>query len=282
MVDNNVLRSVPRLSVSTWSLHRQLGRPDVYGPESGQVIPTTSHGRGAISLLELPSRIAEFGIHTLEICHFHLPSREEVYLDDLRSAIESSGVELFSLLIDGGDVTHPVEGERDLSWIGEWIDTAGFLGATCARVIAGKAPPSELAMNKSRLRLQELARFAESHGVRLMTENWFPLLSTPEHVLSLLDDLKSKVGLCLDFGNWTGEDKYEDFRKIAPYAESCHAKAFFNENGDLDGEDYTRCLNLMNDAGFAGPYTLIYDGPEDDEWEGLTRERDILLPYVSC
>ena len=25
----------PRLSVSTWSLHRQLGRPDFYGPEEG-------------------------------------------------------------------------------------------------------------------------------------------------------------------------------------------------------------------------------------------------------
>jgi sugar phosphate isomerase/epimerase len=195
--------------------------------------------------------------------------------------MEASGIELFSLLIDGGDITHPVESERDLSWIGEWIDVAGILGARCARVIAGKAPSSNSTMRQSRAGLQELANCAESYGVRVMTENWFPLLSTPEHVLALLDDLDGKVGLCLDFGNWKGEKKYEDFKAIAPYAESCHAKAFFDENENLDRDDYTSCLNLMRDAGFAGPYTLIYDGPGDEEWEGLAQEREILQPYIT-
>ena len=31
----NLTNQGPRLSVSTWSLHRQLGRPDFYGPEDG-------------------------------------------------------------------------------------------------------------------------------------------------------------------------------------------------------------------------------------------------------
>lgn len=280
MTDTKIATQTPRLSVSTWSLHRQLGRPDVYGPESGKQIPATTHGRGAISLLDLPTRIAEFGIHTLEICHFHLPSRDGEYLDELRNALETAGVELFSLLIDHGDITHPHDRGRDLECIAEWIDVAGTLGAKCARVIAGKATPSETATERSRSGFRNLVEHAETCGLRLMTENWFSLLSIPEYVLALLDHLDGKVGLCLDFGNWMGETKYEDFKMIAPRAESCHAKAHFSAPREMDREDYVRCLDLVRDAGFSGPHTIIYDGPGDDEWEGLALEREVVMSYL--
>lgn len=281
MKNTRITAQSPRLSVSTWSLHRQLGRPDIYGPESGKRIPATTHGRGAISLLDLPARIADFGIHTLEICHFHLPSRNSAYLDELRKALETANVELFSLLIDHGDITHPHDGAGDLAWIAEWIETAGKLGAKCARVIAGKAAPSESAMERSRSGLQKLATHAGAHGVRLMTENWFSLLSRPEYVLALLDDLDGTVGLCLDFGNWKGETKYEHLREIAPRADSCHTKAHFNAPQEIDEADYKRCLDLVREAGFSGPHTLIYDGPGDDEWDGLALERTIVRPYLA-
>ena len=58
-------------------------------------IPVETHYKGPISLLELPARVAEFGIRTLEICHFHLPSVEKTYLAELRAALASADVELF-------------------------------------------------------------------------------------------------------------------------------------------------------------------------------------------
>ena len=246
----------PRLSVSTWSLHRQLGRPDFY------------------------ARVAEFGINTLELCHFHIPTLDKGYLNELRGALDAANVELFSLLIDNGDITHPEHADRDLSWIGEWIETAGMLGATCARAIAGKADPSAEALEVSRNGLHKLSERAEANGVRLMTENWFSVLSTPENVLTLLDSLDGRVGLCLDFGNWQGETKYADFEAIAPRAESCHTKAHFPEPGEMDKADYVRCLDLTQAAGFSGPHTLIYDGPGDNEWHGLTIEREVVQSYL--
>ena len=280
MTNTDVTNEGPRLSVSTWSLHRQLGRPDFYGPDDGSQIPVATHGRGKVSLLELPAHVAEFGINTLELCHFHIPSLDKGYLSELRSALAEAKVELFSLLIDHGDITHPEYADRDLVWIGEWIETAGMLGATCARAIAGKADPSEEALEMSGNGLQKLAECAEANGVRLMTENWFSVLSTPENVLTLLDRLDGEVGLCLDFGNWTGETKYADFEAIAPQAESCHTKAHFTAPGKMDRDDYIRCLNLTEAAGFSGPHTLIYDGPGDDEWEGLTIEREVVQSYL--
>ena len=280
MTNINLTNEGPRLSVSTWSLHRQLGRPDFYGPEDGKQIPVATHGRGEISLLDLPARVAEFGINTLELCHFHIPTLDKGYLSELRGALEASNIELFSLLIDHGDITDPDHADRDLVWMGEWIEIAGMLGATCARAIAGKAEPSAEALEMSRNGLQKLSELAQANGVRLMTENWFSILSTPENISTLLDRLDGRVGLCLDFGNWTGETKYADLEAIAPRAESCHAKAHFPAPGEMNKDDYIRCLELTQEAGFSGPHTLIYDGPGDDEWEGLTIEREVVQPYL--
>lgn len=269
-----------RLSVSTWSLHRSLGRPKIYGPEATgpqSATPTTSP---AFTLLELPARIAAAGIHTLEICHFHLPSTEPSYLKQLRTAIENAGVELWQLLIDAGDVTDPQTAPRDIEWIKHWIDVAGQLGATRARVIAGKAEPSAATLATSQQALRALAEYAKARNVRVMTENFYSLTSTPQAVLTLLDGLQGEVGLLADFGNWKGAQKYADLAQIFPRAESCHAKCHFSGPGQLDRDDYVHCLELTRAAGFAGPYTLIYDGPSDDEFEGLRLERDIVAAYL--
>ena len=273
--------STPRLSVSTWSLHRQLGRPGFTGPADGLHIPVETHHNGPISLLELPGRIAEFGIHTLELCHFHLPSVEKAYLSEFRAAIADADVELFSLLIDDGDITHPSEAARDIAWIEAWIDIARELGATCARVIGGKAEPSEATLAQSRNVLAKLAERAETAGIRLMSENWFSIFSTPDNVKSILSGLDGKVGLCLDFGNWRGDTKYDALGAIAALAESCHTKAHFTAPREMEREDYVRCLEITRNAGFSGPHTLIYDGPGDDEWEGLSLEREVVNPYLN-
>ena len=273
--------AAPRLSVSTWSLHRQLGKPGFTGPAHGMQIPVETHNKGPTSLLELPARVAEFDIHTLEICHFHLPSVEKTYLTELRAALADADVELFSLLIDDGDITHSTDAARDIAWIEKWIDIAGELGAKCARVIGGKADPSAETVAQSRDVLAQLTERADSAGIRVMSENWFSIFSTPENVNTILSGLDGKVGLCLDFGNWRGDTKYEDLAAIASWAESCHTKAHFAAPREMDKEDYVQCLDLAQEAGFAGPHTLIYDGPGDDEWEGLALEREVVNPYLN-
>ena len=74
-----------RLSISSWSLHRTLG--SVFHKLDGS---TTENGD--ISLLELPAKIAECGIKTLEICHFHFPQVDDDYIDSLRTSLDEAGV----------------------------------------------------------------------------------------------------------------------------------------------------------------------------------------------
>lgn len=269
-----------RLSVSTWSLHRALGVTFADAPGQESRARQETFGPGSLSLLEVPERIAAMGIRTLEICHFQIPSRDAAYLNELRSAIRQAGVRLLSVLVDNGDITDPQHSERDKKWVAGWIETAGELGAERARVIAGKAEYSDEAFALSLHNMAYLAAKGSDCGVRVTTENWFPLLSRPETVLLLLDSLEGEAGLNLDFGNWSGPTKYDDLAAIFPVAESCHAKCAFRGPQQPDEADYRRCLELAREAGFTGPYTLIYDDQDNDEWSALAWERDMVKNYL--
>lgn len=266
-----------RIAVSTWSLHRLLGTTYPHDLTSFGVGPEhQTYGEGEESLLGLPSVLANHGYHRLEIVSFHLRSLDPVYLGELRDQLKVANVRLQTLLIDAGDVTHPEHGARDERWIARWIEIANELGAEHARIVAGMQAPSPEALDRSAAALRRLADGNAGSPVRLVTENWHNLLSGPEPVHALLDRLDGRVGLLADFGNWKGPDKYEQLASIFPRAELCHAKANFID-GDLDEVDYAACVTAAEEAGYRGPYTLIFDSEIPGEWTGLRTERDFLL-----
>ncbi len=270
-----------RFSVSSYSLHRTLGvmYRDLPG-DDGTRPCTKPHGDGALTLLELPARLAAHGYTMMEISHPHLPSRDPSYLNELKAALAEAGVTLLSVLVEAGDLTHPDHGSRDQEWMGGWLETAGLLGAQRARLIAGHAPYRLETLYRSSAALRTLAKRGQEHDVRVTTENWFDLLDTPEAVHNLLDSLEGEVGFNLDFGNWEGPSKYIELASIFPYAETCHAKCAFFSEYVPDSEDFRHCLELGQASGFTGPFTLIYDASGPDEWRGLEIERELTLPYV--
>lgn len=266
-----------RIAVSTWSLHRLLGTTYPHDPATDAVGEMEeTYGEGSESLLGLPSVLANHGYHRLEIVSFHLRSRDPVYLGELRDQLRVSGVTLQTLLIDAGDMTDPVHGQRDTRWIAGWVDVANALGAEHARVIAGKHKPTPETMARSVAGFRHLLVVNAGSPLRLVTENWSELLSTPEAVHELLDRLDGEVGFLADFGNWTGPGKYEALKSVFPRAQLCHAKADF-ASGRLDEADYGLCLEAAEQAGYAGPYTLIFDADAPGEWAGLAEERDFIL-----
>jgi sugar phosphate isomerase/epimerase len=211
----------------------------------------------------------------MQLCHFHLPSRDAAYLSELRAAIEDAGVTLLALLIDDGDITHPEHGQRDAEWIAGWLDVAQALGAKRARIIAGRQPFDAETMQVAVSRIDALADVAGP--VRLETENWFELMSSPEAVHAVLDALEGRLGLCADFGNWPRPMKYEGLRRIFPRAETCHAKLEFLDPERLDQEDAALCLQIATSSGFAGPYVLVNGGPGASEWDALEIQREAIL-----
>ena len=241
-----------------------------------------------MTLLDIPAQAAAHGLSRLEICHFHFPSTDPGYLQDLRGALDDAGVTFFTLLIDTGDLTHPDRTRRQEEevQIGDWLDVAARCGAERARVIAGDATPEPdgIALAVSAAALGRLSRRASELGVRVVTENWHALLDRPQDVLALLEELEGQIGLMLDFGNWKGARKYDDLAQIAPYASSTHAKAHYPAAGQIDRADFTRCLDLCRDAGFSGPHSLIFDGllTEGGEWASLDAMQEIVRTSLSA
>ncbi|HLT62366.1 MAG TPA: TIM barrel protein [Microlunatus sp.] len=262
-------------AVSTWSLHRTLGRSVAdEGPSFGLRPTGPTDG---LPLLELPAQLAAHGYDTVQICHFHLPTRDPGYLAELRSALGSAGITLDAVLVDAGDLVDPEVADDHERWIAGWLSDAAALGARRARLVAGQQPPTEERLAESARRLRRLA--AGRSELRVVTENWLALLPSAPEVHRVLELTEGTVGLLIDLGNWTGPDKYEQLASIASLAETCHAKCHSRGGAaglELDTADYRRSLGVLREAGYSGPLALIYDGPDDDEWAALDAEHAIV------
>ena len=233
----------------------------------------TSAEPSGLALLDLPAALKAHGYDMVQICHFHIPSREPAYLAQLRDALVASGITLDALLIDDGDLTDAPNADRIEAWIGEWLDVAVALGATRARLMVGRADPTPERVEDCAARLQ---RLAEAHpGVRIVIENWMGMFPDAAAVLTMLERTGDAFGLLIDLGNWRGADKYDQLAQIAPLAETCHAKCH-TIGTELDADDYRQSLQVLKDANYTGPLALIYDGSSDDEWAMLDAEHAII------
>lgn len=261
-----------RLALTSWSVHHSLGAPTILG-DAADGGPTrhepTKHA--TMALRDVPARMREADIGTFEICHFHFPSTAPDYLRELRAAVEDAGIELFTLLIDAGDITDPDAERRaaDVAMIKSWIDVAATVGAQGVRVVAGDgAADDHAALLRSAEELRYLAAYGAERGVRVRTENFKSLTSTAANCNELLDALGGAVGFCADMGNFPAAARVQEFSRVVPRADVVHTKASYDADGRIEPEQLYACLDASIAAGFDGPYTLVFDRP-GDEWNGI-------------
>jgi sugar phosphate isomerase/epimerase len=260
-------------AVSTWSLHRTLGSFRSIDPVSAdRAAGRTTSPTCGLPLLDLPAELHRRGFDAVQLVHFHVPTRDPGYLDELRSALAAASVTLDAVLVDDGDLVDPQDADTQEEWISGWLEDAARLGARRARVVAGKASPTPERICASGRRLARLASWHPE--VRVVTENWLALTPDASSVHQLLEAADGSVGLLIDLANWKGEDRYRQLASIAPLAETSHAKCHFDTAGP-DADDYRRTLQVLRDAGFSGPLALVYDGPDADEWAALEWEHGI-------
>ncbi|QHT64137.1 TIM barrel protein [Paenibacillus lycopersici] len=272
------------LSLSTWSLHRNLGplRWTQWDADARKHIFVETPQPELMKLVDLPAYMVEQGFGALEIGHFHFPATDDGYLAELRGAFERAGLSFDTILLDYGDLSSADEVRRqaDIAYIREWIDIASKAGAKNIRVVAGESEPDDKAgLARSIAGLKELHAYGQSRNVRVITENFKPLTSTSDNCLAIIGAFDGGLNIVDDFGNFKGETKYEQLAAILPHAVSIHAKAQYDDSGLPNVEEYTRCLEVLKAGGYNGAVSLIYDGP-GDMWEGINRVRRIVEPYL--
>jgi sugar phosphate isomerase/epimerase len=255
-----------RLAISSWTLHRTLGKVWYEADGNGGVVNKSETPADALPLLELPALVAQLGIPVLEICHFHFPSIDDGYLAQLNSALERANIELANILIDTGNLSSPHETQRraDIELNKQWQRIAAKVGAKGVRIDCGLEAPTPDALERSASALQELADYGAGLGLVTTTENWRTTSLEAENLLTIMDKVQRPLGLCVDFGNAakTGH-KYETLAALFPRGTSVHCKAEYS-NGKVDVDDLQRCLQKAQEFHFDGHITIIYDGAGDE------------------
>jgi sugar phosphate isomerase/epimerase len=269
----NIPRNPFLTGVSTWALHPLIGHVEPGRPGTPDSLIFQPSPR-IMSLEDAITAAAEHGYTMLELCHFHIDNPTDDRLEQLRQHLEKTGVRLWSLLIDDGDITHETDNATHIAWIAMWIDRASRLGADTVRVIGGHATPDTSSRARCRAAFQTLSMEAFVRGVRVRTENWFPLLCNPTELNDCIRALQGAVGLTFDFGNWGGDDKYTQLAAIAHHAEGCHAKCSY-DGPTPDEADFETCIRLLKDVGYPGPFTLVH-APGESVWDALAYQRSVI------
>jgi hypothetical protein len=288
-----------RLAVSTWSLHDHLGprlltRRDASGVKRPHELP---HPR-TMSLLDFVSQVRpRLDVDQVEICAFHVPSREPAYLDQLKGVLREQRLTVLSMPIDAGNVSvaNPAWREDDLREIEGWIDLAADLGARYVRANASSYVAQELLapLDVTIASYQRLCEYAGERGLVMTIENHGGLTADPEAIVRIVEGVgPDRLKVCLDTANFAPiaghqsqrtppegidpEPLYAGLARIAPFAGIVHAKTvWFDAAGRHLVYDAARTLRIARDAGFTGPVSLEYGGGVD-AWTNTLRTKKIV------
>lgn len=270
-----------QFSISSWSLHGLLGQAR-FELNEGEMVLQSGQAEGDLSLLALPAFIAEAGFNSLEICHFHFPSVETSYLEQLRLALIEHDVTLENVLIDTGNIAIPNESERqaEINFAKQWQTITAKVGGKGNRIDCGREEPTPTAIANSVNALKELVAHANLLGLHVTVENFHAMSREPEMLLKIMEKVAHPLKLCIDFGNAEyAADKFGTIKTLMPFGTSIHCKANYSQ-GDIDLEDLHRSLSYLKQANFEGLVSLIY-GETEDEWERVLELRTAVSSYLN-
>ena len=299
------------MSVTTYSLREQLGRPIdfTFTDPSGKDVQVSLPFAKKLELSEFPARAkTELGVDAIEAVAFQFDGLDDPELDRFAEQLAANGVRLVNAAIDaGGDLREPDPAKRSahIAVRKQWIDRFAAMGSAFVRVDAGsplaphdgQEPPRHLVVA-----LRELGAHAAEKGTRLLVENHGGPTTDPVWMNKLLDAVgKDRCGLLLDLGNFQvvlapmmaalfgdsdgqpfdiarafdGVDLspvYADINALAPRAEYVHVKAHHvNDDGGVGAVDLVRAIGILSAHGYSGPLSVEYEGTGGDPWAKTAR-----------
>jgi sugar phosphate isomerase/epimerase len=241
-----------KVSVSSYSLHRHIGK-------------------GEISMIDFIELVPErFGIHDVELnSPFFLD--EPGYLDDVKDALRDNEVSVHNIAIDEGNVADLDDGARNEAVVknSAWLDVAKNIGSPCIRVNAGHSEDPG-GLDRSIGSFRTIVGRAKDLGLSVLMENHGGFSSDPDSILRYISELGTEnFGTCPDFGNFKEEIRYEALEKISPFAKFVHAKTYeFDAAGDETKLDIPRIIEILRKSLYDGFVSVEFEGP-GDEYEGI-------------
>jgi hypothetical protein len=129
-----------------------------------------------LDLFDLPEMYADtYGVHNIELQHYHMASAEPSYYRELRSRIDRAKSKAIQLVVEFGGLNISAPDHNflprlqaiDLTRI--WIDRAVVLG--CPRIMVNQGQPSQENKQYAVETLKALSDYGKSKGVKVTMEN---------------------------------------------------------------------------------------------------------------
>ena len=231
-----------------------------------------------MTLLDLPRACKELGVDTIELVSTFFISQHARYLNQVRAAVEEQGLTIRNIAVDQGDIANPDAATRrtDIEALKQWFYVARAIGSEAIRVNSGAASPTDQdALDRIVEGYRELAQEAAHTGIYLLIENHGGASADPRNIRLFLERVDSPwFRACPDTSNFTNDTWEEGMQIMAPSAFSAHIKVWdyspdgvqtrASRAGEPQTYDLKRSLQILKDAGYAGPL-CIEGGASDTE-----------------
>jgi len=154
--------TLDRIAIMSLNFQRILNVPDVQpGPER------------SLELFDLAQMIADtYGVHRVELQHYHLASTEPSYLKELRGRVEKSKSRITQINLEFGQLNMSAPQQRDrvmaIDLTKMWVDHASALGAQ--RVMINQGSPTHDNKRDGIPTLKAMADYGRSKGIIVSVE----------------------------------------------------------------------------------------------------------------
>lgn len=274
--DPSASRHPLKLSLAAYSFNRLMARRGT--PE--QI------AAAEMSLEKFIEFCGHHGLAGTELTSYYFPADVTPdYLMNLKQHTHRLGLAISGTAI-GNDfcVVDGPQREAQLADCREWIDHAAAMGAPAIRIFAGKVPSGdteEAAIERCAQGINESLQYAATRGVFLALENHGGITSTPEQMLSIIDQVDDSpwFGVNFDSGNFRTDDPYGDLAKIAPYAVNAQIKVMIAPGGQKQPADFQRLIGILREADYRGYVVLEYEDREDP-FEAIPRHLESLARAI--
>jgi len=224
---------------------------------------------GRMDLESFIERCYQLRLDAVDLHARSFNSTEERYLRRIKMLCLKRGLSVPCLCVSTDFGKREAQLPEELATFKHWVDVAHFLGIPIVRSFGGWPPQGEEregAWARAVKSLREMAAYAEERGivVGLQNHNGRGLVEKGEEVLKALEEVDSPYfSHILDTGQFV--DFYPSIEMTSPYAIHVRAKIYQIETGEERRLDYGQIFPILEEAGFNGTISIVYEGKEPEE-----------------
>ena len=271
-------RKFERLACNSWPFRAYFDTPEMHEYRDPKY--------PLLNQAEFPEFLADqLEIHNVEFLPQHFVDTDPSTLDKVKAGLKKAHSRCCNLMgveFSGGVFARSTDRQALEKEAERWAGVAVALGSPSMTVALTGEGPTDLHVLAENL--TPVVNAAQRQGIKVLFHNDNLQRESAETLTAVIGQLgRSRTGTCPDFGNFATKSAafaLNQLRMLAPYASNiCHSKDGIAEKGRFYADDFPASMKVMRDNGFAGVYSLEFEGL-GTPLEGVRKLLELTLEYL--